>query len=86
MLTWVSNVASVKAAAAIYAALLVPIGPDDRYERQEFRKAILSPVPKPEEDPWAPLWTPTLEHYTTYGVDKLVGIFQTGSFEELCHL
>ena len=60
---WNGHLASLKAAAAVYAALLIPISNNDQCE-------LVPPIRKVREDPW----TPTLKYYTAYEVNDLVTI------------
>ena len=67
MLTWNSHLASLKAAAAVYAALHVTVGTEENSELKKQWKAFFS---KPGDD----LWTPTLKFYTTYEASDLVSL------------
>lgn len=65
MITWNNSLASMKAAAAVLAALHVAIDVEEQSELTKLRKAFFS---KPGDE----LWTPTLKFYSTYDAGDLV--------------
>ena len=69
MISWNSHLASLKAAAAVFAALHVTAGTEEGSELKKQLKGFFS---KPGDD----LWTPTLKFYTTYEARDLVSLSQ----------
>ena len=81
MKSWTRHLASLKAASAVYTALIFTVvGSDDRSGPKKLRQVFFS---KLGDD----LWTPTLKFYSTYDVGDMVSLHScTDSKPLLLHL